>query len=294
MSFFRANVNLDQAGLRPAQIQDLNTISQLLSRGRYHHSHPGCEELPTLLQHAPALALAGQRDIWATIIATRPERCICWIAHLALAHGVLVEQALARLLPAFHEQAQQLGVGAIYYNSSPNADTWLSSRLQKSGYQHETDVVTYAKYMLDTPGTGNMQVQIRRPELCDLSIIMSIDEACFEAHWAKDSYSIQTAFKEMPFFVIAELHNQIIGYAYAASYFNGKQLHLIRIAVLPSFQGYGIGLRLLTELTDYARSIGTHTITLNTQEYNTKAQRLYSWFGFRRTNERHMILHRSI
>ena len=31
-------------------------------------------------------------------------------------------------------------------------------------------------------------------------------------------------------------------------------------------------------------------ITLNTQAYNTAAQRLYEWFGFRRTGERQAIL----
>lgn len=294
MSFFRSNLDLAQAQLRQAEIQDLNAISQLLSRGRYHHSHPGCESLPELLTSAPAFVLGSQKDVWAAIIATRPERQVCWIAHLALTHNISVDQALEQMLPAFHGQARSLGVQDMYYNASPNTDTWLSPRLRKSGYTHDTDVVTFAKYMLDTPGTGNTAVHIRRPDASDLGAVMAIDEACFETHWIKDAYSIRSAFEELPFFIIAELNHQIMGYAYAASYFNGKQLHLVRIAVLPSAQGHGIGLRLLAELTEYARSIGTHTITLNTQEYNTKAQRLYSWFGFRRTSERHTILHKPV
>lgn len=294
MSFFRPTLDLAQAQLRQATIQDLQSISRLLSKGRYHHTHPGCDHLSELLDYAPATVLGVQREVWAALVASKPDRGICWIAYLTLAHGLPMERSLEALFEGFHQQARGLGVRDLYYNASPHSDSWLTSRLLKLGYEHDTDVITYAKYMLDTPGTGNPQVRVRRPDALELGTITSIDQACFEPQWTKDTHTIQAAFDELPFFIIAELGERIVGYAYAASYFQGKQIHLVRIAVLPGCQGQGVGLRLLSELTEYARAMHAHTITLNTQAYNTRAQRLYTWFGFRRTSERHMILHSSV
>ena len=90
--------------------------------------------------------------------------------------------------------------------------------------------------------------------------------------------------------MVAEINGQVIGYAFATSHFAGRLMHLVRIAVLPQYRGQAIGVRLLADLVDFARVRGTDLITLNTQSYNTDAQRLYEWFGFRRTGERQAIL----
>ena len=55
-------------------------------------------------------------------------------------------------------------------------------------------------------------------------------------------------------------------------------------------RGQSIGVRLLADLVAFARVRGADLLTLNTQSYNTDAQRLYEWFGFRRTGERQAIL----
>jgi ribosomal protein S18 acetylase RimI-like enzyme len=48
--------------------------------------------------------------------------------------------------------------------------------------------------------------------------------------------------------------------------------------------------RLLAEVVGYARTLGAESITLNTQVHNATAQRLYEWFGFRRTGEQQTVL----
>ena len=55
---------------------------------------------------------------------------------------------------------------------------------------------------------------------------------------------------------------------------------LNRIAVHPDSQGQGIGTRLLAEATRYFQRAGARRITLNTQEENESAKRLYRRFGF--------------
>ena len=77
---------------------------------------------------------------------------------------------------------------------------------------------------------------------------------------------------------------------HATSHFAGRLMHLVRIAVLPQYRGQAIGVRLLADVVEFARVRGADLMTLNTQSYNTEAQRLYEWFGFRRTGERQAIL----
>ena len=46
----------------------------------------------------------------------------------------------------------------------------------------------------------------------------------------------------------------------------------------------------LADLVEFARARGADVVTLNTQAHNMPAQRLYEWFGFRRTGEQQTVL----
>ena len=78
--------------------------------------------------------------------------------------------------------------------------------------------------------------------------------------------------------------------AFTTTHFGGRLVHLVRIAVLPAYRGKAIGVRLLADVVAYARSLGAESLTLNTQAHNAAAQRLYVWFGFRRTGEQQTVL----
>ena len=166
----------------------------------------------------------------------------------------------------------------------------MQPALQTRGYVHETDVVVYEKTKLDVPGPGNQAVRIRRAQAVDLPVVLEVDRACFDPQWNKDESVIGPSILEAPYFVVAEINGQVIGYAFATSHFAGRLMHLVRIAVLPQYRGQAIGVRLLADLVEFARVRGADLMTLNTQSYNTDAQRLYEWFGFRRTGERQAIL----
>ena len=52
--------------------------------------------------------------------------------------------------------------------------------------------------------------------------------------------------------------------------------------MLPGFRGRGIGSALLADAITHFCSLGAWWMTLNTQEENTPAQKIYQAFGFRR------------
>ncbi|MEK9164044.1 MAG: GNAT family N-acetyltransferase, partial [Chloroflexota bacterium] len=63
------------------------------------------------------------------------------------------------------------------------------------------------------------------------------------------------------------------------------QMHLARLAVLPDWQGRGVGRALLSGVVDHFDSAGTPMITVNTQHDNTASLKLYQLFGFENTGE---------
>lgn len=294
MPLFRNSLDLTRAITRPAAPADLSGISRLLSRSRYHLLNFPSERLPSLISDAPVIVLSAGNEIWAVAIGSAPLEGTAWLRGLALADGLPIERGLGMLLPAFHSLAQTWGVKRLYYGGDMSSDVWLQPRLTTYGYLHDTYVITYSKTMIDAPASGNQAIQLRRGQDSDLKSILAIDHASFEPQWHKDETALHPALAETPYFVVAELNAHIAGYAFAATYFEGRQVHLVRIAVLPEDRGQGIGVRLMADIVDFARSCKAHVITLNTQEYNTHARQLYEWFGFRLTGERQLILHRDL
>jgi ribosomal protein S18 acetylase RimI-like enzyme len=250
---------------------------------------PGAN-LPALLSSAPAILLTAGNEIWAAAIAGWRVDSTTWIRGLALADGLAVNTSFDMLLPPFHALLRSHGLRTIYYAGDEAADVWIQPALKTRGYAHATDVVVYEKIKLDAPAPGDPAVRIRRAEAVDLPALLELDRACFDPQWIKDESIIGPAIFEVPYFVAAELGGAIVGYAFATSHFDGRLLHLVRIAVAPSHRGQSIGVRLLADVVEFARTHGADLVTLNTQAHNAAAQRLYEWFGFRRTGEQQAVL----
>jgi len=83
-----------------------------------------------------------------------------------------------------------------------------------------------------------------------------------------------------------------VGYCYCSV--EKEHGHLIRMAVHPAWQGRGIGTRLLAEAVRFFQQAGARLVTLNTQEENERAQRLYRKFGFRLTGREAVALWRDV
>ena len=293
MRFFRRTLDPTLATPREATSADLTAVSRLLSQCSHRFVGFQSANLPTLLAGAPALLLTAGDEVWAAAIAgwrvDRPPGFAAWRWPMACRPA----RAFDALLPPFHALLRSHALDRIYYAGDEAADIWVQPALQTRGYVHETDVVVYEKTKLDVPGQGNQAVRIRRAQAVDLPVVLEVDRACFDPQWNKDESVIGPSILEAPYFVVAEINGQVIGYAFATSHFAGRLMHLVRIAVLPHYRGQAIGVRLLADLVEFARVRGADLLTLNTQSYNTDAQRLYEWFGFRRTGERQAIFARS-
>ncbi|MBX0327709.1 GNAT family N-acetyltransferase [Oscillochloris sp. ZM17-4] len=294
MRLFRKSYDLSRAAARPVHADDLNRVSRLLRDGGRRYYGLSGSELPSLLGAGQGTVLAIGDEIIAVALVSWPADHICWLRSLALAEGVDLRAGIAALLTALHTDLARRQVAAVYYAGDEAADSWILPELLAQGYAQDTEVVVYEKRDLDIPSFGNPDVRVRAATGVDMAEVLRLDYACFEPQWTKDDGIFGPAILSGPLFLIAEIDDQVLGYAYATSHFGGRLIHLVRIAVEPRRQGSQIGVRLLAAVISFASAQGATMITLNTQAYNAHAQRLYRWFGFAPTGERQCVLRRQL
>jgi ribosomal protein S18 acetylase RimI-like enzyme len=70
--------------------------------------------------------------------------------------------------------------------------------------------------------------------------------------------------------------------------------HLARLAVLPDFQGMGIGSALVQDLLWYFRRRGAQRVTVNTQKDNLASLAVYRKAGFFLTGEEYPVFQYNI
>jgi ribosomal protein S18 acetylase RimI-like enzyme len=290
MRFFRRSLDLSHAASRAATPADLTGVSRLLRNNTHRFLGFPSTDLPALLTSAPATLLISGEEIWAAAIGGWRSEATTWLRGLALADGLPIGAAIDMLLPPFHALLRARDLRTLFYAGDEAADIWVQPALTARGYVRDTEVVVYEKSGTSVPAPGNQAVRLRRAQAVDLPAVLAVDQACFAPQWNKDEGILGPAIFDAPYFVVAELDGAIVGYAYATSHFEGRLVHLVRIAVLPFYQGQAIGVRLLADLVAFARIRGADMLTLNTQAHNTSAQRLYEWFGFRRNGERQTVL----
>lgn len=290
MRLFRRGLDLSRATVRLANEADLPRVSRLFRDGarRYYGMTGG--DLHALLAASQGVLIESGVELWAVTLAGWLADHTTWLRGMALAEGLDVPAGLGLLLSSLHDMLQARDVRRVYYAGDEASDPWLIPALQQQGYVLDTDVIVYEKRDLEMPSQGNTEIRVRPALPVDLATVVALDRICFEAQWTKDDTILGPAIDQGPLFVVAEKEARVIGYAYATSHFNGRLVHLVRIAVHPRLQNQAIGVRLLAEVVSFARKRQAYTITLNTQAYNVHAQRLYRWFGFVPTGERQSVL----
>jgi len=130
------------------------------------------------------------------------------------------------------------------------------------------------------------------PESSDIAALLAIEELCFEDLWRYDSTTFSDIAATHPYFVVAELNRQVVGYQFNAV--DDESGYLVRIGVHPSVNRQGIGTRLMAEAIRFFQQQQVTRIMLNTQEDNYHAHRLYEWFDFIRLEQMGFVLRKTL
>lgn len=263
---------------------------QLMRRAARAHCRLEIGDTSDWLDGSPFLvAIAGSRLLGFIL-------CTLYHSHRAFLRGVgLVDDwpmkayLEALLPPTLHKLCFQEVTTLVYIGN----DRWLTDPLLRDwDFSIYSSVVTYTKKDLSIPTRGNQQVHVRPAHPGDFSALVALDEAAFDPLWHNASQTFARALENLPYFVVAELAGQTVGYLRSSR--QGDRGHLNRIAVHPDYQGHGIGARLLAEAIEFFRTEKVKVITLNTQKDNAVSQRLYRHFGFRPMGQEALVLKRDL
>ncbi|MCD6552631.1 MAG: GNAT family N-acetyltransferase [Anaerolineae bacterium] len=208
---------------------------------------------------------------------------------VGLADDWPVAAVLDAIFPLCFDALRKRGAEAAVY---VGAEQWLTRPLQERAFTIVNRILTYAKEDGKVPSRGNQLVRVRPAREADLAAAVALDKLVFDPLWCNTISILTKIWAHYPYFVVAELDGQVVGYQF--NDLDGEHGHLTRIAVHPNFQGQGIGVRLMAEAMDFFQAVGVKVITLNTQRDNFAARRLYRWFGFHRLDEEALVLRRAL
>ena len=273
---------------------DLAQIKRLLQTSEYVYQRFTPEELPTLLAHYPALGAFYGSSLHGFILSQTVNAPSAWIGGFCVSWTE--SQSYLKILDTLLEHLTPLlikkSVRYLHYSGNDAQQDWLRDVLLTRGFIPYRSLYSYDKFDYYIPSFGNQIITIRPVEERDIPTLLTIDEACFEELWRYDDISFHDIAATNPYFVVAELHGNVIGYQFNA--LDGDYGYLVRIAVHPSASGQGIGVRLMAEAIRFFEHAHATRIMLNTQDDNIRAHRLYEWFGFVRIQQKGFVLRKAL
>jgi ribosomal protein S18 acetylase RimI-like enzyme len=273
---------------------DLALITRLLSTSEYIYQRFTLEELNHILRTYPSVGLFQGTSLRSFLLSQTLNPPSAWIGGF----GVSWTESRSYLrfldlqLESLAVPLEQRGVRNFYYSGNDMENDWLRAPLLQRGFTPFRLLYAYDKFDYSIPSEGNQEIHLRKAEPRDVPTILSLEELCFEQLWRYDAASLNDIMTTHPYFVVAELHGQVIGYQFNA--LDGEYGYLVRIAVHPACNSKGIGARLMAEAIRFFKNARSTRIMLNTQEENTHAHRLYEWFGFVRIQQIGFVLRREL
>jgi ribosomal-protein-alanine N-acetyltransferase len=273
---------------------DLARLEKFLRFSDYVYQRFAPAELPRLLEHCPACGLFEEETLQGFLLSQSINPPSAWIAGFGVSWSEHLrapehfDQLLAHLRPLLLER----GVRHLYYSGNDLEGDWLHQALLRRGFMPHRLLYAYDKFDYRIPTRGNQEVLVRRMHEEDIPALCALEERCFEPLWRYDATAFADIAATHPYFVVAELAGQVIGYQFNT--LDEGYGYLVRIAVHPAFNGRGIGARLMAEAIGFFARAGVRRILLNTQQDNYRAHRLYEWFGFVRMPQVGFILRKEL
>ncbi len=273
---------------------DLSLVLRLLNTSEYIYQRFTLEELPMLLKHYPAVGMFNGDSMRGFLLSQTVNPPAAWIGGFGVSWTESREYTslLEMLLEQLSKHVIKRGVRYLYYSGNDMQNDWLRDVLLVRSFALHRLLYAYDKYDYSIPSTGNPDVKLRPVEKRDIPALLAIEEACFEDFWRYDAFSFEDIAATHPYFVVAELNGKVVGYQFNA--LEDEFGYLVRIAVHPSVNGQGVGVRLMSEAITFFQQAHVLRIMLNTQDDNVRAHRLYEWFGFVRINQTGFVLRKAL
>ena len=271
--------------IRQVVSEDRQKLANLIYFG--HHIHRHLDWRPPLdwINHQPyLLAEWGGKPI-ATLACPPDPPKVAWIRLFAVSDASFLENSWKLLWENAHQKLIEQNTEQVVTIPLQN---WFTNLLIKSGFTilNRVVILVWEKTKI-IPTSKNVETKIRPMNFDDLPIVHEIDAQAFDLTWQISRLSLESAFRQAALASIAEFQNRIVGYQISTA--DQSAGHLARLAVLPQYQGMGIGLHLVQDLLEQFVRRGVNRITVNTQQDNERSLTLYTKAGFRLTQESYPV-----
>lgn len=120
---------------------------------------------------------------------------------------------------------------------------------------------------------------IRQADEQDIDAITTLEEACFDVPWSRDSIRQELTENKLAFYVIAELDGQVVGYAGMWRVID--EGHINNVAVLPEQRRRNIASAIIAVMIEFSEAQGVRRFTLEVRSSNETAKALYRKFDFK-------------
>lgn len=122
-----------------------------------------------------------------------------------------------------------------------------------------------------------MQIEINKMEISDLDSISDILSSDFDDFWNYNIFKDELNNKNSKY-LVARQNNQIVGFA--GIWIAIDEAHITNIVAKKNLRNTGIGSLLLENLINLSIELNLKSITLEVNENNLPAIKLYEKFGF--------------
>jgi ribosomal-protein-alanine N-acetyltransferase len=282
--------------MRQLTAADVAAVTRISQGSPWAAIHYTLEEIPRIVATRPGVGrFDASGSMAAFLLATSIVPPGAWLGGFAVPwlERNRVAEHFDALFPAWEALVAARGARIIYYSGSDQDNDMLHDILLARGFRRYALLRSYDKYGTDSPAQGNTQVRVRPFAARDLPGVLAIEGAAFALPWQHDATEFTEIAAEYPYFVVAEMPDGSIG-GYQFNAVDDDVGFLVRIAVRPDLHGLGIGVRLMAEAMAYFARTGIARVLLNAEDANTRAHRLYEWFGFELIPPRGFVLTRDI
>lgn len=264
--------------IRTAHLTDWPAIEALIQRAL--RTLPRIWRWEEYLAHNLFVVIEHQEALVGALFAWPDESSVAWVRMAVLDNALGAGDWLSVALPAMQDRLREQGVQKLAWMDYKG---WASPYLEAHGFRRLAEVITLVKSDRAMPGTHVPATRLRRASDADVPAVVAVDRAAFTPHWWHSETTVSRRAAASPYFAVAELAGEVVGYAEGDLHLPAA--HINRIAVHPAHQSRGIGALLLEDALRTFWQYGAERVTLNTQADNQYSLRLYQRFGFEPTGD---------
>jgi len=261
---------------RPATLHDEAGIASLTHFESRVHVHLDWKSAEDWIGVQPFF-IAERRGRLVGVLACPPAPPdTAWVRVFALQGNISADEVWQVLWPRARQTLEEMGTRQV---AGLSLDDWIDPLYVGAGFVHTHSVVVLTRPAGPVPAVRSPAC-IRLASLAEHDRLLAVDTAAFRPPWQISAVIARKAMAQARWLTAAEVDGQIVGYELTTPTANGS--HLSRLAVLPAWQGRGIGAALVADMIERCRQAGACDVSVNTQDSNAASLALYQRLGFQR------------